>query len=85
MSVRESEDTIDNISVGEREDPSVQLSPGHRSTSKKDDLMITFLSDLRNDMQVTHKLLAQMLAQGNESTEASALKQIGRLAGNAQP
>ena len=81
MLVRESENTVDNISVGEREDPSIQQSPSRGSTSKKDDLMISSLSDIQNEMQVTHKLLAQMVSQGNASPEGSASETDGPFGG----
>ena len=80
MLVRESEEIGENISVGEREDPSHQQSLGHGSMNTKDDLITSFLSDIRNDMQVTHKLLAQIVAQGDGSAETSssqADKQLG--------
>ncbi len=76
MSARESEDIAENTSVVERDDPSPQKSPSHGSTSTKDDLMVSFLSDIRKDMQVMHKLLAQMLAQGNAGASQGA-KNLG--------
>ncbi|XP_028415485.1 uncharacterized protein LOC114538507 [Dendronephthya gigantea] len=68
MSVCESADIVDEISAVEREDSSPQQSSCNGSVSTKDDRLLSFLSDMREDMQLTHKLLAQMLAQGNTSS-----------------
>ncbi|CAB4002708.1 Hypothetical predicted protein [Paramuricea clavata] len=58
----------DIFPAGEREDPPPQQSSSNGSTSTNDDLLFSFLRDMQQDMQFTHKLLAQMLTQGNASS-----------------
>jgi hypothetical protein len=68
MSACEGEDMADIFPAGEREDPPLQQSSSNGSTSTNNDLLFSFLRDMRQDMQFTHKLLAQMLTQGNASS-----------------
>ena len=47
MSNLQSDDIVDTMLCVEREDPLPQQFPRHGSTSTKDDLLVSFLSDLR--------------------------------------
>ena len=68
MSAHETEDIVDIMSGVESEDPPPPQSPRHGSTSTKDELLVSCLTDIRKGMQLTHELLAQMLAQSNASS-----------------